>query len=173
MDTYFTLLDRGDMAAFHIRHRAHHEVGHLWAIKTLGLPLPWASLTDFTPMPRQAPGLLDRLSALALTLHATSIQVDILTDLDRPDLDDVDVYSCWEHAHELVDEVCCCPRGGDQRGWHLIETPQKMEPLVDQILVNWRGVDALARMLAFGLHVKPAVIQRCLDLPGPRLRPSR
>ena len=124
-------------------------------------------------MPRLAPEVMVRLSAAALTVHALSIEIDLLTDLDQPDLSDVDIYSCWEHALGLVDEICCCPRGGDQRGWHIIETPQKMEPLVEQILANWRGIDSLARMLAFGLHVKPAVVQTCLDFRGPRLRSSR
>src|SRR5690606_4861123 len=95
MDTYSTLDDRGDSTAFHNRHRAFHEAGHLWATNALGLPLPWASLTDPAPMPRLAPEVMARLSAAALTVHALSIEIDILTDLDHPDLSDVDIYSCW------------------------------------------------------------------------------
>lgn len=171
MKTFESLNDH-DSNAFHRRHRAYHEVGHLWALNSLGLHVPWASLNDYVSVVSPLPGAMDWASAVALSLHAVCVEVDILTDLNANDLTDVDPVSCREHALDLINGDCFCMRGGDHQGKHLIESPDYMEPIIARLLTNWRGIDSLADLLFAGYKPSAAVIQKYLAMPGPRIRES-
>jgi hypothetical protein len=168
-----------DDEGFVMRQIAYHEAGHLWAAHGLGLPISASDLVDEQVRPTMSPRQAEEYAVAAVVAQAVGREIEFLREYDDvAEIDplDVDIYHCWEAALDFGDAREFCRHGSDPLAVPFIDPPNatgcpapKIEPMIDRLLADWRGIDALTSLLLMGKVVTAEQILGCLRPGGPRL----